>query len=318
MRLLVQIHHTARDPDQIIDVRLEELVAGIGFQDVQYSLTVVTLRIEAEILHHPLDLPAQHRDVPGTAVIGRGGPEAQEAVFSGDFSAGIEGLYAHIVEIFVAMNCGGGVCLGQNQQFRLASLGADVAAKHGDAGTLPPAFTVAENAEAGARIGDQAVLLRATLERVVTVAEKYEMASFHPTQQVACFSDVVGRNGLRRVFQEAYNRARLLTHRRPIGHGRANIGQGSFDVVLDLLDLCRIGLAVDLVELPGLGPVRCVIAVAVTICAGVGEAATAVTADFQHGVHDEVHGELGALEDDAQGIDQERHVVRYGQYECVG
>src|SRR6202012_5580106 len=45
--------------------------------------------------------------------------------------------------------------------------------------------------------------------------------------------------------------------------------------------------------------------------------AATVTADFQHRVHDEVNGELGSLEDDAQRVDQKRHIVRHGHYERV-
>ena len=41
---LVQVDYAAGDADQVIDAGLEELVARIGLQDVQYGLAVVALR----------------------------------------------------------------------------------------------------------------------------------------------------------------------------------------------------------------------------------------------------------------------------------
>src|SRR6185437_575736 len=53
---LVQIHHTAGDPDQVIDACLEELIARVGLQHVEDGLAVVAVRVEPEILDDAIDL----------------------------------------------------------------------------------------------------------------------------------------------------------------------------------------------------------------------------------------------------------------------
>jgi hypothetical protein len=53
------------------------------------------------------------------------------------------------------------------------------------------------------------------------------------------------------------------------------------------------------------------------VAADVGELAAAVAARLQHRVHDEVHGQLRAGEGHAEGVDQERHVVRDREHERV-
>ena len=59
------------------------------------------------------------------------------------------------------------------------------------------------------------------------------------------------------------------------------------------------------------------VTIAVAVCASGNNAAAAIAADIQYRVNDEMNRQLGALEDDAERIDQERHVVRYGQDERV-
>ncbi len=104
---LVQVHHAARDADQVVDVGLKKLIAWIGLQHVQHGLAVVTLRVEAEVLHHTLDFPTQYRNVPRAAVIRGRRPKAEETVLAGDLAAGVECFHADVIEVFVAMDCRG-------------------------------------------------------------------------------------------------------------------------------------------------------------------------------------------------------------------
>ncbi len=60
------------------------------------------------------------------------------------------------------------------------------------------------------------------------------------------------------------------------------------------------------------------VTIAVAVCAGFDDTAAAIAADIQYRVNDEMNRELGALEDDAERVDQERHVIRYGHDERMG
>src|SRR6185437_10406459 len=100
----VPVDYAARDADQVVYVGLEQLVARIGLQDIDHRLAVVTVRIEAEVLHDALDFPAQNRDVTRAAVIGGGGPQAEEAVLAGNAAASVECFDSDVVQVLRTMN----------------------------------------------------------------------------------------------------------------------------------------------------------------------------------------------------------------------
>ncbi len=58
----------------------------------------------------------------------------------------------------------------------------------------------------------------------MAVAEKYEVPSFHPTEQVARLGDVIRGNRLRGIFEQADDHTGPLAHRGPVGDGRADVG----------------------------------------------------------------------------------------------
>ena len=70
---------------------------------------------------------------------------------------------------------------------------------------------------------DEAVLLGATLQSVVPVAQEYEVTCFHPTQQVACLGYIVGRHRWRGVLQRGHDGAGALAHLRPVRDGGADV-----------------------------------------------------------------------------------------------
>ncbi len=198
---LVEIDDAAGDTDEVVDGCLEKFVPGIRLEHVHDGLAVMTLRIEAEVLDDALDFAPQYGNVPRASVVGRGGPQAEETMLAGDSPLGVEGLDADVIEVLGAMNAGGGIGLRKDEQLGLARFYAHVAAQHGRAGAFASAFAIAEDAQSGSGVRDELILLSATLQRVVAVAEKHEVPRFHPVQQVARFGDVIRGNRQRAVLQ---------------------------------------------------------------------------------------------------------------------
>jgi len=100
---LVQVDYAPSDANQVIDARLEELVARVGFQDIEYRLAVVARRVETEVFDDAIDLAPQNGDIAWRAMVGSGGPQAQKAVFTVDFAAIVKGFDADVVEVLTAM-----------------------------------------------------------------------------------------------------------------------------------------------------------------------------------------------------------------------
>ena len=74
---LIEIDDSAHDADEVLDVRLEQLLARIGLEDVQDRLAVVAVGVEVEELDDSLDLAPQNGNVAGTAVVRAGSPQAR-------------------------------------------------------------------------------------------------------------------------------------------------------------------------------------------------------------------------------------------------
>ena len=306
---LVQVDDTAGDPDQILEARLEKLVPRIGFQHVEDGFAVMTVRVDAEVLDDAIDLAPQQRDVARTEVIGGGGPQPEEAVLAGDPAAGIEGLDARVVEILGAMHGRDGVGLGQDEELPIAGASADIARQHGRGGLAAPR---AAGCRARCAVGNQAILAGAALEPVIAVAEEDEMTLLHPLQELAGLAEILGGQGRRVALQIRDQRAHSLAHRRPVVDREGDIGQRRFDVVAQPLQRRRIGLTVDLVQLPGFRPVRLA-----AVRAQAGQAAAPITADLEHRVNDEMHGEAGAGEGDTDGVDQKGPVIGHDLHQRV-
>src|ERR1700761_8398481 len=83
--------------------------------------------------------------------------------------------------------------------------------------------------------------------------------------------------------------------------------------MLQLLDLGRIGLAVDFVELPGLG-----LCLARTVRTQLHEFAARIPMDIQNRVNDQMDSNLRTTEDDPQRVDQEWRIVCDEHDEGVG
>ncbi len=64
---------------EVGNLDLEQLIAGIGFEDAQQVLAGVGVRRESGFAQDGFDLLADDRDVPDGAGVGAGGEQADEA-----------------------------------------------------------------------------------------------------------------------------------------------------------------------------------------------------------------------------------------------
>ncbi len=298
---LVEVHYSSRDANEIVDPSLKQLIAGIGFENVLDCFAVVARRVESEVSDDPLDLSSQHRNIPWTAEVGARGPQSKETVLADGSTLRVESLDPDVVEIFAAVDGCDRVGLRNDQQFAIARPGAHVAAQFQDASPFRSVAAGAQEPQAGLLLGHQAILGGAAFQAAVAVAEKDEMPLLHPAEQVACFADLIRRQRRRILVQRCHQLADPRAHGRPVLDDDSHVRECGFDVLLELLDPRRIGLPVDLVQLPRLGmsPVP----------AELGQTAAAVPPDFDDRMHDQMDGELGPAEDDAHRVDQEGHVV---------
>src|SRR5439155_15394137 len=158
-----------------------------------------------------------------------------------------------------------------------------IAAQQRRTGALARALAVAQDAETRARLRNQTILVHAALQVIAAVAEKHEVAALHPVEQVARFADLVARERRRIALERGDDRAHSLAHRPPVVDRYAHVRERRLDITLQIFDLRRIGLPVDLVELPGFG-VRGLRSVG----AYVDEPSARVAPGFEHRMHDQV------------------------------
>src|SRR5262249_5626196 len=126
---LVEIDDSANDSDEVFNVRLEQLIARVGLEHVEYGLAVVSGRVESEILDDSRDFPAQHGNVTGTAVVGARRPQPEKAVLADDAALRVESLETDVVEILAPVHGCGRVGFGDDEHFAIARTRAHLAAE---------------------------------------------------------------------------------------------------------------------------------------------------------------------------------------------
>ncbi len=258
---LLQVEDVQRDREQLVGGGLEELVAGVGLQDLDQVAGVVALGGEAGLGDGLGDLAADHRDPGDRLGVGGGGQQAEEAALAGHIALGVELLDADVVQVGRAVHGGAAVGLGQHQQLALAGLGpgrrgepAEGGRGHGVLGEGVGARVGAEHAEAGAGDRLQQVLAVLGLDQVVlAVAEEGEVVVGQPAEQLLCLVHLLGRElGRRRAVQVVGQPQRTVAHLGPVLDHLADVHQHPAQVGLDGGQLLGVGLAVDLDVHPGL------------------------------------------------------------------
>ncbi len=230
---LVQIHDAAHDADQFADVRLEKLVAWIGFEHVHDGLGVMTRRIEAEMIDDAFDLVTQQRDLARTAVVDGRGEQTQKTPLSADASRLVERLEADVVEVRRAMYGGDRVCLCDREQFDFACVLTQRARQCGR--LHASAASGAQNAKSRLGQGLKDVFGPAALQAVLAVAKEREMVVRHPFNERLDLTRLVRRDRRRRILDLRRDVESALTNGQPVGDGELHIPQRALDAFFELV-----------------------------------------------------------------------------------
>ena len=116
------VHHRLGDRGQLVDGRVEQLVARVVLERVHQRLAGVAARVEPDPAQHLGGLLAQQRDPGERLGVGRAGEQAEEPALADHLAVLVERLHADVVEVGRAVDGGPRVGLGQHQQGLLARL----------------------------------------------------------------------------------------------------------------------------------------------------------------------------------------------------
>jgi hypothetical protein len=277
-------------------VDLEQLVARIGIEDGEQRLAVMAVGIEAGARQHRFDAAAQQRHLEHRRVIGGRGEQAGETPLAGGVALGVVGLDDHAIHRTAAMDQRLAVGLDDQQR-----LGPAREARH----RLATAQARIEQADlvtpqdAQRRAGNDLVAQAAGVRRILdiaiaAVAEEGEVVGLQPAQELLLLDGVRGLQIRDRVEPG-------LSHGPPVGDRAPHFGQHAAERRGEIVELCRLGLPVDLDVHHRFG--------SPTVGIDLQQVAVEVAPHREDGMGEQMNGKLAPVQLVGDRIDQERHVV---------
>ena len=153
----------------------------------------------------------------------------------------------------------------------------------------------------------QAQLVLLGHELVVAVAEEREVVVLEPSEEGACFLDLLGvEPGRRRLAELGRQAERTLAHQRPVVDGRADLADHTHQLAAQLLEPRRVGLAVHLGVDDRLADRVLLVGAALE---HLDQLSVRIPADVHHRVDDLMDAEALAVQLHRDRVDQERLVV---------
>ena len=305
---LLQLQDAEGDVEKIILGNLEQLIPGVGLEDVEKRLAIVAGRVEAGARHRTVQLLPEQRDTAWADVIGVGGEQADEAVFADDPALGVEGLDADGVHMDRPVHRRFAVGLGDQEQRRLADQLARVGRQGGRGARRmedgePP---VPEDPQT--RVLDDGAhhQLVAAGEFVGAIAEEGEMVIIDPEQEFPGLLGVLLGDAGRRLLHLVQDVADLVPHRLPVLDRDANTAEHALDIVAGFLHLPGGEMPVDLDVHVGFVARRARIPV---VADEIGDFAPGVALYADDGMGNPVDGHSAFVERRRHRIDEERHIV---------
>ena len=306
---LPQMQDGLGDRKQLLDRGLEQLVARVVLEDVDERLAAVAQRLEARPLEQLGRLVPQDRDADQALGVGGRAEQPEEPLLAVDLAGGVEGLDPDIVEVDRPVDRRPRVRLRDDQQLLFPRLRA-----HGGrqpSGGRRHVLVGPEDPQPGARHRPEHVLAVDGLELVLPVAEKGEVVVGQPLQQRPALPDLGRRQRRWRLLEIRDDLPRLGVHLLPVLDHLAYVTEHVGEGLPDLLECCRVGLAVDLDVHPGLADqvARCLGVCCLLGVAHVEQGTGDVAADQELGVDDHMDRAVLCAQGHGDRVDQERHVV---------
>ncbi len=299
---LAGLHHRRGDRGELLDGRLEDLVARIGLQDVHHRLACVAHRVIARQLEHATRLVTGKRDVIDRLGVGRRGEQAEEPTLADHLALLVELLDPDVVQVHRAVHGRLGVRLGEHEQGLLPRLDRRRLGQGRRTDGVGP-----QDAEPGARQRDQHLLVTLPLEAVLAVAEEREVVVGEPHQEGLTLGELLGRQRWRVLLEVLEDLVDPVVHLRPVLDRLPDVAEDLQQLLLDVRD--QLGRdPVDLQVHPGLASdvVRAHVCLLVEDLLQV---AGHVAAHDQLRMDHQVHVVLALRERHRHRVDQERHVV---------
>ena len=117
---LTGVHHLRGDGHEVLDRRLEQLVARIGLEHVHQRLAGVAHRVETDDLDDLPGLLAEHRDPADRLGVRGRGEQPEEAALTDDLALLVELLHTDVVEVDRTVHGRLGVGLREHEQVLVA------------------------------------------------------------------------------------------------------------------------------------------------------------------------------------------------------
>jgi hypothetical protein len=166
-------------------------------------------------------------------------------VLADDLAARPEDLHADVVEVRRAMDRRARVRLRDDEQPLLAGAAPHLGRQLGERGGAGLGVP-AQQAEAGARLGDQRVLALLGDEVVPAVADEREVAVGHPLEERAALGEFVGGERWRVRREVVDDSPQHREHRYPVARRGPQVGEGVEQRGTGGGERLGVGLAVDL------------------------------------------------------------------------
>ena len=263
---------------------------------------------ETRGLHDVLEALAHDRDVPGAAIVGAGGVQAEETLFAYRASVLVEGQHADVVHVTRAVHGGARIGLGEDQRIHLHAgrkIGGGKTCQRSRRGIR---VLASHQAQAGSlhRAQHRFAVLRRHF--VLAITEEGEMVVGGPAQESLRFGALPVAHRHDAIAEFVGDGLHLRPHLLPVRHRGAHVVQGARDLVAQLPHRLLVGLAIDFEMHEGFR----------RTVADRQQLPGSIASQREDRMHDPVHGDAVLGHQHADRIHQEGHVVVVDLHDGMG
>ena len=232
------------DVEELLLAYLEELVAGVGLEDLDEVLLVVAAVREPGPLHHVPHLAPHDGHLEDAHAVGGEGVEPQEPPLAGYVSALVELFDANVVHVGGAVDGRAGVGLGEVEEVRPAGEAAHLGRQLGEGARAGLAAGLSEDAEARVLHAHKGVVAVLGAQVVLAVAEVGEVVVRDPREKGPRLCEVVPVKRRRVLLEGGHHLGHALEHRRPVLDGGPHLREHALGAGAEFLEDLGLRLAV--------------------------------------------------------------------------